>query len=455
MKIMLKKNQDSDTIMLRSFLLLITTIIIFFSIITVVAVGHQLLETSRTDSNNIIKSLERTVIDGNHDWKQWRFNSTLNTSTSYVHVRNMRQDAETKNYYSPGTEYVLKTKLQKLFFIRNVYYSSKVGFLLYTTGSAKKIHYSLWIKLNAQFEILERVIIITAIILVLTLLTLPLYIRIIAQRLTGPLSELTKSAESISVKKVQTLDKLPVPSSPTEIRLLATSFNRLLTNLYDKTEKEKKFVSNAAHELRTPIATIRSHAQLIYRHGNEHPEIVADSLKYIYQETEQMAMLIEELLMLSRTDKMTLTLKKYNLSQSLQKLTKELAMILPQQITTQILPEIVIEAHQKSIEQIIIILLNNASKYSPENSQIKINSERQGGRVVINVIDSGKGVAEQDKKHIFERFYRASDMRGTINGTGLGLAIAQQLALLNNVDLSVRDNYPKGAIFSLTFKSLN
>ncbi|MFT8823464.1 ATP-binding protein [Liquorilactobacillus satsumensis] len=455
MKIKFKKNQSSDAIMLRSFLILITTIIISFSIITVVAVGHQLLETSRMNSTNIIKSLERTVIDGDHDWKQWRFNSTLNTSTSYVHVRNLRHHAKIKNYYSPETKRLLEIKPQKIFLIHGLYYRSKIGFLLYKTGKAKGIYYSLWIKLNSQFEILERVIIITAIILVLTLLTLPLYIRIVAQRLTGPLSQLTKSTETISLKKTQTTDKLPVPSSPTEVSQLATSFNRLLTNLYDKTEKEKVFVSNAAHELRTPIATIQSHVQLIQRHGTKHPEIINDSLSYIHQESNQMAKLIEELLTLSKVDKINLALKKYDLSMSLGKLTKELTLILPQKIAAQIPSGIFITAHQKSIEQILIILLNNASKYSPQNSKIELSLAKKSNLVIIEVADTGKGIANQDKKHIFERFYRANDIRGTISGTGLGLAIARQLAFLNQADLNVRDNIPQGTIFSLMFKNIN
>ncbi|EJF01638.1 sensor histidine kinase [Liquorilactobacillus mali] len=452
MKAKIKKEQKSDSIMLRSFLLLITAIIVSFSIITVFAVGHQLLETSRATSDNIIKSLERTVIDSDHDWKQWRFNSTLNTSTSYVHVRNIRRHAKTRNYYSPDAKSLLKIKPQNLFLIHGLYYRPKIGFLLYNTGHAKGIKYSLWIKLDSQVEILERVIIITAIVLVLTLLTLPLYIRLIAQRLTGPLSQLTKSAEAISVKKIQTADKLPIPEAPTEVKQLATSFNRLLTSLYDKTEKEKIFVSNAAHELRTPIATIQSHVQLIQRHGHDHPEIVYDSLDYVYQEAAQMTKLIEELLTLSRTDKMTLILQKYDISQSLQKLIKELNLLFPQQIITHIPTKMIVKGHQKSIEQILIILLNNASKYSPKNSVIEVTLEKNDNKLIIKVADHGRGITEQDKKHIFERFYRADDIRGSITGTGLGLAIAQQLTLLNHATLRVANNQTQGTVFSLEFK---
>ncbi|MCI1634176.1 MAG: HAMP domain-containing histidine kinase [Liquorilactobacillus nagelii] len=449
MRTHLKKNQNSDSIMLRSFLLLLTVVIVGFSIITSVAVGHQLLETSRTTSNNIIKSLKRTVIDSDHDWKQWRFNSLLDTSTSYVRVRNTRRHITTQNYYSPGTRSLLKIKPQKIFFIHGLYYRPHVGFLLYNTGHAKGISYGLWTKLNSQLEILERVIIITAVVLVLILLTLPLYIRVIAQRLTGPLSQLTKTAETISIKKIQTVDKLPVPETPTEVKNLALSFNRLLTNLYSKTKKEKDFVANAAHELRTPIATIRSHVQLIKRHGRDHPEIVQDSLHYIYKESEQMSILIDDLLALSRADKMTLIYHNYDLSASLQQIAQEIAQLAPQKIITRIPAQVKITGHSKSISQIIIILLTNASKYSAKDSVIELSLKKEADQIIIQVADHGIGVAAQDKKHIFERFYRASDVRGTIAGTGLGLAIAQQLSLLNHFQLTVEDNHPQGSIFSL------
>ncbi|KRL36458.1 Signal transduction histidine kinase [Liquorilactobacillus uvarum DSM 19971] len=420
-------------------------------LITILAVGHQLLETSRYSSSNIIKSLKNTVIDSDHDWKQWRFNSTLNTSTSYVHVHNMRRNAAIENYYSPDTKTLLKIRPQVVLPIKGLYYRPHIGFLIYNEGHARGINYELWIKLNSQLEILERVVIITIIILILTLIITPLYIKLIAQRLTGSLTQLTKTAEIISTKDLQTDDKLPIPNTPTEVKQLAMSFNRLLSNLYQQNQKEKVFVSNAAHELRTPIATIQSHAQLLQRRSKEHPEIIDNSLKYITEESHQMAILIDELLALSRADKAVLTLHEYNLSDSLIAVAKNICSIIPQKLIIKIDKNIHINAHQKSVDQIITNIISNASKYSDSNRLIEMTLKKIQKQVIISVADQGIGISDKDKEHIFERFYRASTVRGSIEGTGLGLAIANQLAILNNAQLTVKANKPRGTIFLLHF----
>ncbi|KRL81576.1 HAMP domain-containing sensor histidine kinase [Secundilactobacillus paracollinoides] len=448
---MAKLRQNSSAIMLRSFLFLVTLIILLSSLTTVVAVGHELLETSAVDSQHVINSLENTVIDGNDDWKNWRLNSTLDTSTSQVLVHNMRKDADAKYYYSPGTKRLLKHRQTKIPFIENLYYVDDTGFEYYNTGHAKGINYQLWMSLNDQVALLLRVVIVAIFILILTLFITPFYIKVISQRITKPLSALTDSAGTASTGNQQKSFMLPVPKRPTEVTDLANSFNRLLSQLYKQSEQEKLFISNAAHELRTPIATIRSHAQLIQRRGKEHPEVIAKSVNYINDESHQMQSLVEELLSLSRADRAVLPLAPYDLSASLTEIADKMRPELQQQLTTVIPENIHITAHADSIEQIIINLLNNAGKYTPVSEPIQLVLSTTTNHVRIQVIDQGAGITDADKAHIFERFYRSSDIRGTIAGTGLGLAIASQLAELNHATLTVADNEPHGTIFSLTF----
>ncbi|ANZ60843.1 two-component sensor histidine kinase [Secundilactobacillus paracollinoides] len=448
---MAKLRQNSSAIMLRSFLFLVTLIILLSSLTTVVAVGHELLETSAVDSQHVINSLENTVIDGNDDWKNWRLNSTLDTSTSQVLVHNMRKDADAKYYYSPGTKRLLKHRQTKIPFIENLYYVDDTGFEYYNTGHAKGINYQLWMSLNDQVALLLRVVIVAIFILILTLFITPFYIKVISQRITKPLSALTDSAGTASTGNQQKSFMLPVPKRPTEVTDLANSFNRLLSQLYKQSEQEKLFISNAAHKLRTPIATIRSHAQLIQRRGKEHPEVIAKSVNYINDESHQMQSLVEELLSLSRADRAVLPLAPYDLSASLTEIADKMRPELQQQLTTVIPENIHITAHADSIEQIIINLLNNAGKYTPVSEPIQLVLSTTTNHVRIQVIDQGAGITDADKAHIFERFYRSSDIRGTIAGTGLGLAIASQLAELNHATLTVADNEPHGTIFSLTF----
>ncbi len=448
----LKVKQNSAAIMLRSFILMITMIIVLSSMATVLAVSHQLLEASQTNTANIIASLEKTVIDGNDDWKNWRLNSIMDTSTSYVHVYNMRTDATIKNYYSPGTKQLLSTQPRAVPLIHNLYYRPHTGLLYYGTGHARGINYQLWVNLHSQLETLQRVILVTVFILIITLLISPLYIRALADRLTNSLAKLTNSAETISMVPNQTEAQLPVPKRPTEVTDLATSFNRLLRQVYQQSEQEKSFVANAAHELRTPIATIRSHAQLIQRRGATHPEIIAQSVKYINEESQQMQNLVAELLTLSRADRTTLDLTEYDLSQALTRVVAKLTPLLQQPLVTAIPPHIKVTAHAASVDQMVVNLVNNAGKYTPATSPITLTLITTATQIMIQVADQGSGIAAVDQPHIFERFYRSSDIRGTIPGTGLGLAIVQQLAQLNHIQVSLTGNRPHGSVFTLTFQ---
>lgn len=448
---MTKFKQNSSAIMLRSFLFLVTLINLLSSLTTVVAVGHELLETSALNSQHIINSLKNTVIDGDDDWENWRLNSTLDTSTSHVRVHNMRKDADAKYYYSPGTKNLLAHKRLRIPLTRHLYYVGDSGFEYYNSGHAKGIDYQLWVSMDTQFVLLARVVLVAIFILILTLIITPIYIKVVSQRITKPLSALTDSAGAASTGDHQTSFQLPVPNRPTEVTDLANSFNRLLGRLYKQSEQEKLFISNAAHELRTPIATIRSHAQLIQRRGKEHPEVIAKSVNYINDESHQMQSLVEELLTLSRADRAVLPLTSYNFSDALNDIADKMRPQLKQPLNTTIPADIHITAHADSIEQIIINLLNNAGKYTPVTEPIQLVLSASEKQVRVQIIDQGAGITDEDKAHIFERFYRSSDIRGTIAGTGLGLAIARQLAELNHAQLTVMDNVPHGSIFSLIF----
>ncbi|AVK61535.1 sensor histidine kinase [Lactobacillus sp. CBA3605] len=451
MKIQVKQNNAS--IMLRNMIFMVVAITLLLGLTTVVAVGHQLLEVANENSVNIVKSLEKTVIDGNHDWKNWRRNSTLDTSTSYVHVQNMRVHAKTKNYYSPDTIDLLKVSPKKVPLIKNLYYRNHVGFLYMVHGHAHGIHYQLWVKLNNQLELLMRVIEVMIVILGLTLLVSPFYIRLVAKRLTAPLTTLTAAAQVAVTDNNDQLIKLPVPDKPTEVQTLALSFNDLLAEVYQQTEREKNFVMNAAHELRTPIATIKSNAQLVLRRSKAHPEIIEKSLGYINEESQQMQTLVDELLVLSRADKVVLPLAPYDISASLTELAQRMQPVLSQKLKLVIPAAIEVTANQDSVNQIVTSLLTNAGKYTPAESLLELRLQvANNSELLVQVVDVGPGIIAADKTKVFDRFYRGADVRGTTNGTGLGLAIAKRLASLNHATLTVTDNQPQGSIFTLAFK---
>jgi signal transduction histidine kinase len=308
--------------------------------------------------------------------------------------------------------------------------------------------------MSSQVEILESVIIVTIIVLLLVLIISPLYIRILADRLTRPLSDLTTATQTISKTTNENMQTLPVPDKPTEVTELTNSFNRLLSKVYEQTTREKLFVSNAAHELRTPIATIQSHAQLIARRGKDHPEILDKSVGYINDESHLMSNLVEELLILSRADQNKIELAKLDLSQLVTETLDKLTPVIQQNVVSDIDVNIFVNANQISIEQILINLVNNAAKYSNAATRIEVTLKQQDDQILLKVSDQGMGIKSADKQHVFDRFYRADDIRGSISGNGLGLAIVKQLADMNHLTITIVDNQPHGTIFTVGFKKI-
>ncbi|MFT8383887.1 MAG: HAMP domain-containing sensor histidine kinase [Lacticaseibacillus paracasei] len=447
---MKKSNQSSAAIMLRSLMRLIVVVTLALGLLIIIAVGHQLLQEVRSTTSHITASLKKTDIDGDDDWEDWRKNSTLDTSASFVYVHNKRADAKVKQYLSPNADDVLEVKPIKIPFLTHLYYRPGIGFLYHRMVHAHGIYYTLWQNMKPQLAVLERVIQVTAMILVLTLVITPFYIRRMIKRLTDPLTALSQTTQVIATAKEPGAMQLPVPATPSEVTELAGNFNELLSMLNERQEQQKLFVMNAAHELRTPIATIRSHAQLIERHGEAHPEIIAKSVHYITEESRQMQQLIDELLQLSRADRLALELHHLNLSDTVQTIMQKITPTFSQKVVTSIQPDIYVNGNASAVEQILINLVTNAAKYSPADSQIDVSlSLLADGTSELSVRDQGSGISETDKAHIFERFYRSADVRGTVVGTGLGLAIATQFAKLSNSQLTVQDNEPQGTIFTL------
>lgn len=441
-------NQSSAAMMLRSLMGMVTIITLALGFLIVGAVGHQLLEQTSISSAHIITSLKKVQIDGNDDWESWRRNSTLDTSSSYVAVHNMRADAKVKYYYSPDAKKLLATNPLPL--ISNVYFSRGNGLYYRDSGHARGIRYTLWLSMATQLEVLERVVWVTLLLLALTLVLSPFYIRRLTHRLTDSLRTLSQTTKAIAHEDEPGTMKLPVPAKPSEVTELAQNFNELLAMLSKREEQQKLFVMNAAHELRTPIAAIRSHSQLIERRAADHPEIVPKSVHYITAESRQMQQLIDELLELSRADRLSLEMSTLDLSTTVRTIMDKLGGTLQHSLTLQIPDNITGYGNSAAIEQILSNLVTNAAKYSPDDNPINITlSAPDADRRLIAVSDTGSGIAPEDLPHVFERFYRSAEVRGSVPGTGLGLAIAAQLADMSNGNLQIKANQPHGTVVIL------
>ena len=281
-----------------------------------------------------------------------------------------------------------------------------------------------------------------AIITIVTYLIGLLLIRRYSRKLSQPIEQL-----AIEVNQNSTL--LNIPDSPAEVKALAINFNGLITRLQEKVAQEQQFTSDVSHELRTPVMAIRGYISLIKRRGKEHPEIIEESLDYLDRESKRLKDLIEDLLMLARqsSELSENEIEKFSLSDLVDDTVKRVQLTLQQHIYTLGAKELSIKSNSFAIQEILTIFLENAGRYSSNDSKIFVKFDEKE----IQVIDEGIGIADEEKTKIFHRFYRVDKSRGEQPGTGLGLAIAQQYAIKNKIGLSVKNHHPKGTIFIMRF----
>lgn len=236
--------------------------------------------------------------------------------------------------------------------------------------------------------------------------------------------------------------------SKDEIYEMEKTFNELITHLKESFSRQEQFVSDASHELKTPLAIIKSYIQLLERRAQSHPEVITESIEAIQSETERMQQLINQLLDLAR-NKETFPFTKVNIVPIAENVAHTFRAAADREIVFHThAEEIFVNGNKKQIEQIIYILLSNAMKYS--DAQVIVNVYREQNDAVIDVTDFGPGISREVQDKIFDRFYRVDEARTRhTGGTGLGLAIAKEIAAAHRGNLTVTSELGKGSTFSL------
>jgi len=233
-----------------------------------------------------------------------------------------------------------------------------------------------------------------------------------------------------------------------ELYEMEATFNEMIDYLRDNFEKQEAFVSNASHELKTPIQIIKSYAQLLERRGPDRPELLPESVATIDTEADRMKKLVEQMLALAKNKQ---TIKKEPVD--LVSLAEETAATFQGAYEREIgfeenAERLIINGNRDQLEQVFYILIDNAIKYSEE--KIAIRTMKRNGAAVFQVEDYGRGMTKENQERIFDRFYRVDKARSRdTGGTGLGLAIANTIAEEHNGKLSVESTEGNGSEFTL------
>ena len=272
------------------------------------------------------------------------------------------------------------------------------------------------------------------------------------KRIFAPIKNLTETARNLTVNNLHS-ERLPVRGTEKELRELTQVFNDMLDRLELSYESQKQFVSNASHELRTPIAVIQGYSRMLSRWGASDPDILKEAVEAIGDESKAMQELVEKLLFLSRHDRKTLKVQKewFSMGEVVEDMVKETRMVTANRvIKASLIQNVSVYGDDQLLKQAIRVLIDNAIKYSDEGDTISIGCENRNGNCVLTVEDTGRGMKKEDVDHMFERFYRSDDIRGKIEGHGLGLSIARLIILAHAGTIKVRTQYTVGTSFTIT-----
>lgn len=291
------------------------------------------------------------------------------------------------------------------------------------------------------------------------------------RRIMRPLQDVARKAEELS-KLAGSQDKFLnlehaisniKPTEPgaklvtddKELQSLEVAINNLLERMRESYRQQNRFVSDASHELRTPIAVIQGYVNMLDRWGKEDESVLNESIEALKNESQRMKELVEQLLFLARGDSGRNTLKKedFSLTELAREVYEEAMMI--DETHTYVFrgeEEITMNGDVTMIKQSMRIFMDNAAKYSKEGTTISLTVRRKGNHICYQVQDEGAGMAEQDIVHVFERFYRSDSARNSKNGgTGLGLSIAKWIVDAHGGNIEVLSRLEFGTRFTVIF----
>lgn len=243
----------------------------------------------------------------------------------------------------------------------------------------------------------------------------------------GQFANLESAIEHIDITEQEAF----VHTGNKDLEGVEMALNNLLTHMREVYRQQSRFVSDASHELRTPIAVIQGYANMLDRWGKEDEKVLQESIEAIKHESEHMKRLVEQLLFLARGDagRNPMDKKDIPLTQILREAYEEAVMIDKTHLykMEDRGEDTSICADEAMIKQLARILLDNAAKYTPEKGEIRITCGRkEGSRPYFSIQDEGIGMTDKEVGHVFERFYRSDEARSSKNGgTGLGLSIAK------------------------------
>ncbi len=309
-------------------------------------------------------------------------------------------------------------------------------------------------KLTSYQATVHKLLVILFVLVLLLVVIAFILAYILAAWLLRPIDKIQQTMTTIS-NKPDSDARVPDLGTNDELSELGDMFNAMLDRTQGFMDQQQQFVGDVSHELRTPVAVIQGHMEMLLRWGKDDPEVLNESLKASLQETKRMKSLVSEMLDLSRAEQIHI---HYNneytkVNDVADQVYNDFKMIHPD--FTFIYDDdtdkdIYVQIYRNHLEQLLVILMDNAIKYSTKRKEVHLSMSTMVNTVSLAVQDFGEGISQEDKNKIFNRFYRVDKARSRDKGgNGLGLSIAHRLVEVYHGSITVESSLGHGSIFQI------
>ncbi|HEY6844529.1 MAG TPA: HAMP domain-containing sensor histidine kinase, partial [Thermoanaerobaculia bacterium] len=273
---------------------------------------------------------------------------------------------------------------------------------------------------------------------------------LLARKALEPVTRMSVRAREIGAG---TLDqRVPVVNERDELGFLALTLNDLLERLQRAFESQKHFMADASHELRTPVSIIQGEADVALTRTDRDASEYRESIEVMRRAALNLTRIVQNLFLLARSDAGTYPVNKsrFYLDEALVESARAMrsaAFAKQIALVCDCPPEQAVFADEELVRRLFLNLIENAVKFTPEGGAVSVRSERDAGVYRIEVRDTGPGIAPEDQRRIFERFFRADRARRRVAGAGLGLSIAKWIAEIHGGSLTLQSSDQSGTSF--------
>lgn len=338
-------------------------------------------------------------------------------------------------------------KYLKVEFVNNRYNNKSLVY-------GKKLKNDIYVFANSSLEPMDKSINLLKgqfLYVALTVLLLSFIISYyFSRRIADPILKINLSAKKLADKSSEA--KFTCETEVFELKELAETLNNAAKELNKTEELRKEFLANVSHDLKTPLTMIEAYAASARDLNYNNKKKRERDLNIIIDEAERLNMLVNDILLLSKMENKTtnLNLEDINIRKEIETILEHFAIYKNDGYTFEFneKEDYIITADKKGIERVIYNLINNAINYTGEDKKVKITFEKDQDILTINIIDTGKGIEEEDKKLVWNKYFRINKRhRRTTVGTGLGLSIVKEILEEHKFEYGIKSKLNKGSCF--------